>query len=134
MTMECNFRRVGDVTIIDLKGRLSLDRTIASGPGSDLVLPDAVRQLADSGEKKILLNLAGVWYVDSSGVGQLARALATARNHGVALKLLRPVREVLDLLNMAKLTTVFDVQDDEAKAIDSFSATAAVGAPFFLAE
>jgi anti-sigma B factor antagonist len=128
MTMECNIRQIRDVTILDLKGRLSLGEAVAFGPGSDLVLRDAVRQLAESGQKKILLNLAGVGYVDSSGVGQLVGALTTARNHGVVLKLLHPVRQVLDLLKMTKLTTVFDVQEDEAKAIDSFPTTAAAGA------
>jgi anti-sigma B factor antagonist len=128
MTMECSIRQVRDVTIVDLKGRLSLGEAVAFGPGSDLVLRDAVKELADSGQKKILLNLAGVAYVDSSGVGQLVGALTTARNQGVVLKLLRPVRQVQDLLKMTKLATVFDVQEDEAKAIDSFSTTAAAGA------
>lgn len=128
MTMECSIRQIRDVTIVDLKGRLSLGEAVAFGPGSDLVLRDAVLQLAESGQKKILLNLAGVGYVDSSGVGQLVGALTTARNHGVALKLLRPVRQVLELLKMTKLMTVFDVHEDEQKAIDSFSATAAAGA------
>jgi len=128
MTMECNVRQVRDVTILDLKGRLSLGEAVAFGPGSDLVLRDAVKELADSGQKKILLNLAGVSYVDSSGVGQLVGALTTARNQGVVLKLLKPVRQVQDLLKMTKLATVFDVQDDEAKAIDSFTATTTAGA------
>lgn len=128
MTMECNIRRIGDVTILDLKGRLSLGEAVAFGPGSDLVLRDAVCQLAGSGQKKVLLNLAGVGYVDSSGVGQLVGALTTARNHGVILKLVNPVRQVQDLLRMTKLSTVFDVQADEAKAIDSFSKTAVAGA------
>lgn len=128
MTMECNIRQSGDVTILDLKGRLSLGEAVAFGPGSDLVLRDAVRQLAESGQKKLLLNLAEVGYVDSSGVGQLVGALTTARNYGVVLKLLNPVRQVQDLLKMTKLSTVFDVQADEATAIDSFSKTAVAGA------
>ena len=128
MTMECSTRQNGDVTILDLKGRLSLGEAVAFGPGSDLVLRDAVRQLGESGQKKILLNLAGVGYVDSSGVGQLVGALTTARNHGITLKLLNPVRQVLDLLKMTKLSTVFDVQMDEGTAIESFSKTAVAGA------
>jgi anti-sigma B factor antagonist len=128
MTMDCNIRQTGDITILDLKGRLSLGEAVAFGPGSDLVLRDAIRQLAESGQKKILLNLAGVGYVDSSGVGQLVGALTTARNQGVTLKLVNPVRQVLDLLKMTKLTTVFDVQADEPTAIDSFSKTAVAGA------
>jgi anti-sigma B factor antagonist len=128
MTMECKIRQSGDVTILDLKGRLSLGEAVPFGPGSDLVLRDAVCQLAESGQKKILLNLAGVGYVDSSGVGQLVGALTTARNHGVTLKLVNPVRQVQDLLKMTKLATVFDVQADEVTAIESFSKTSVAGA------
>jgi anti-sigma B factor antagonist len=128
MTMECDIRRINDVTILDLKGRLSLGEALAFGPGSDLVLTDAIRQLSKEGHKKVVLNLAGVKYVDSSGVGQLVGALTTARGNGVALKLIRPVKQVSDLLNMTKLHTVFDIKEDEAEAIDSFSGSAAAGA------
>jgi anti-sigma B factor antagonist len=128
MTMECDIRHINDVTILDLKGRLSLGEALAFGPGSDLVLTDAIRQLSKEGHKKVVLNLAGVKYVDSSGVGQLVGALTTARGNGVALKLIRPVKQVSDLLNMTKLHTVFDIKEDEAEAIDSFSGSAAAGA------
>ena len=128
MTMECDIRQINDVTVLDLKGRLSLGEALAFGPGSDLVLTDAIRRLAKEGHKKVILNLAGVKYVDSSGVGQLVGALTTARGNGVALKLIKPVKQVSDLLNMTKLYTVFDIKDDEAAAIASFSGTAAAGA------
>lgn len=128
MTMECAIRQIGDVTVLDLKGRLSLGEALAFGPGSDLVLTEVIRQLAQEGRKKVILNLAGVKYVDSSGVGQLVGALTSARGHGVALKLIKPVKQVSDLLNMTKLHTVFDIKDDEASAIDSFSGSAAAGA------
>ena len=128
MTMECDIRHINDVTILDLKGRLSLGESLAFGPGSDLVLTEAIRRLAEEGHKKVVLNLAGVKYVDSSGVGQLVGALTSARGHGVALKLIRPVKQVSDLLNMTKLHTVFDIKEDEAEAIDSFSGSAAAGA------
>ena len=129
MTMECDIRHIQDVTIMDLKGRLSLGEALAFGPGSDLVLTDAIRRLADEGHKKVILNLAGVKYVDSSGVaGQLVGALTTARGKGVALKLINPVKQVSDLLRMTKLYTVFDIRDNEAAAIDSFSNGAAAGA------
>ena len=128
MTMECDIRQIRDVTIMDLKGRLSLGEALAFGPGSDLVLTDAIRRLADEGHKKVILNLAGVKYVDSSGVGQLVGALTTARGKGVALKLINPVKQVSDLLRMTKLYTVFDIRDSEAAAIDSFSNGAAAGA------
>ena len=128
MTMECDIRHMNDVTILDLKGRLSLGEALTFGPGSDLVLTEAIRRLAEEGYKKVILNLAGVKYVDSSGVGQLVGALTSARGHGVALKLIRPVKQVSDLLNMTKLHTVFDIRDDEAAAIDSFSGSAVAGA------
>jgi anti-sigma B factor antagonist len=128
MTMECDIRHINDVTVLDLRGRLSLGEALAFGPGSDLVLTEAIRRLAEEGHKKVILNLAGVKYVDSSGVGQLVGALTSARGHGVALKLIRPVKQVSDLLNMTKLYTVFDIKDDEVAAIDSFSGSAAAGA------
>jgi anti-sigma B factor antagonist len=128
MTMECNIRHIQDVTILDLKGRLSLGEALAFGPGSDLVLTDAIRDLAGKGHKKIVLNLAGVKYVDSSGVGQLVGALTSARSQGVGLKLINPVKQVSDLLKMTKLYTVFDIRNDEVAAIDSFSSGAVAGA------
>jgi anti-sigma B factor antagonist len=128
MTMECNIRHINDVTILDLKGRLSLGEALAFGPGSDLVLTDAILHLAEKGYKKVILNLAGVKYVDSSGVGQLVGALTTARGEGVALKLVNPVKQVSDLLRMTKLYTVFDIREDENAAIDSFSSGAVAGA------
>ena len=128
MTMECNIRHIDDVTVVDLKGRLSLGEALAFGPGSDLVLTDAIKELATEGHKKIILNLAGVKYVDSSGVGQLVGALTTARNHGVSLKLINPVKQVSDLLRLTKLYTVFDIKDDEAVAIQSFSSGSAASA------
>lgn len=128
MTMECNMRQVQDVTILDLKGRLSLGEALAFGPGSDLILIDAIRKLGEKGQKKIVLNLAGVKYVDSSGVGQLVGALTSARSQGVSLKLINPVKQVEDLLRMTKLYTVFDIKENEAAAINSFSNGAVAGA------
>jgi len=125
--MECNIRHIDDVTVVDLKGRLSLGEALAFGPGSDLVLTDAIKELAAKGQKKIILNLAGVKYVDSSGVGQLVGALTTARNHGVSLKLINPVKQVSELLRMTKLYTVFEIKDDEVAAIQSFSSGSAAG-------
>jgi anti-sigma B factor antagonist len=127
MTMECNIRHIDDVTILDLKGRLSLGEALAFGPGSDLILTDVIRELSEKGHKKIVLNLAGVKYVDSSGVGQLVGALTSARSKSVALKLINPVKQVSDLLQMTKLYTVFDIRADEAAAIGSFSSGAAAG-------
>jgi anti-sigma B factor antagonist len=127
MTMEYTARQNDDVTILDLTGRLSLGEAIAFGPGSGLILSDTVKELTKKGKKNILLNLAGVTYVDSSGVGQLVGAMTSARNQGVGLKLLRPNTKVLELLKMSKLDTVFDIFEDEASAVASFNRGAAAG-------
>jgi anti-sigma B factor antagonist len=127
MTMEYTARQNDDVTILDLTGRLSLGEAVAFGPGSGLILSDTVKELTKKGKKNILLNLAGVTYVDSSGVGQLVGAMTSARNQGVGLKLLRPNAKVLELLKMSKLDTVFDIFEDEASAVASFNRGAAAG-------
>jgi anti-sigma B factor antagonist len=120
MSLKCNIRQTSDVTILDLNGRLSLGEALAFGPGSGLVLSETVRELIKKGQKKILLNLAGVTYVDSSGVGQLVGALTSARNQAGDIKLLKPTIHVLDLLKTTKLDGVFDIQEDETAAIQSF--------------
>jgi len=124
MTLKYNVRQTGDVAILDLSGRLSLGEALAFGPGSGVVLNETIRELTKKGQKKILLNLAAVTYVDSSGVGQLVGALTTARNQSGDIKLLRPSSQVLDLLKTTKLDNVFDIQEDEAAAIQSFSKAA----------
>ena len=121
MTMQYTTRQSDDVTILDLTGRLSLGEAVAFGPGSGLILSETVRELAKKGQKNVVLNLAGVTYVDSSGVGQLTGALASAHRQGVSLKLLGPNTRVLNLLKMSKLDTVFDISQDEATAIASFT-------------
>ena len=121
MSLKTNVRQSSDVTILDLNGRLSLGEALAFGPGSGLVLSETIRELTKKGQKKILLNLAGVTYVDSSGVGQLVGALTTARNQAADIKLLKPSAHVLDLLKTTKLHGVFDIQEDETAAIQSFS-------------
>ncbi len=127
MTLNCGVRRRGDVTILDLSGLLSLGEPYASGPESGVVLREKVRELIENGQKKILLNLAGVRFVDSSGAGQLAGAFASARNHGAALKLLKPTSQVKTLLKVTKLDTLLDVLDDEDNAIQAFGKSAEVG-------
>ena len=121
MSLKTNVRQSGDVAILDLNGRLSLGEALAFGPGSGLVLSETIRDLAKKGQKKILLNLAGVTYADSSGVGQLVGAFTTARNQAADIKLLKPSFHVLDLLKTTKLYGVFDIQEDENAAIQSFS-------------
>ena len=121
MSLKTNLRQSSDVAILDLNGRLSLGEALAFGPGSGLVLSETIRELTKKGQKKILLNLAGVTYVDSSGVGQLMGALMTARNQGGDLRLLKPSSQVLNLLKITKLTSVFDIHEDEVAAIQAFS-------------
>jgi len=124
MSLKYNIRQTGDVTILDLNGRLSLGEALAFGPGSGLVLSETIREFTKKGQKKILLNLAGVTYVDSSGVGQLVGALTTARNQSGDIKLLKPSVHVLDLLKTTKLDGLFDIHEDETAAIQSFSSSA----------
>jgi len=106
-------RQVGDVTVIDVAGRITL------GEGSS-VLRDALRDLVSKNQKKILLNLGEVSYIDSSGIGELVSGFTTVTNGGGALKLLNLNKRVKDLLQITKLYTVFDVHEDEASAIRSF--------------
>jgi anti-sigma B factor antagonist len=112
--MKTSTRKVENVTIVDLSGRITL------GEGS-VVLRDTIRDLIAKGDKKILLNLGEVTYIDSSGIGELVSAFTTVRNQGGELKLLNLTKKVHDLLQITKLYTVFDVKDDEATAITSFS-------------
>jgi anti-sigma B factor antagonist len=128
MSLKYNLRQASDVAILDLNGRLSLGEALAFGPGSGVVLSETIRELTNKGQKKILLNLAEVTYVDSSGVGQLVGALTTARNQGSDIKLLKPTLQVLNLLKITKMNSVFDIQEDEAAAIQSFSKGAAATA------
>ena len=123
--LKYSVRQTGEVTILDLNGRLSLGEALAFGPGSGVVLGDTVRELAKKGQKKIVLNLAGVSYVDSSGVGQLVGALTSARNQGGDTKLLKASINILTLLKTTKLDSVFDIHEEETAAIQSFSKTAA---------
>ena len=124
MSLKYDVRQTRDVTILDLNGRLSLGEALAFGPGSGLVLSETIREFTKKGQKKILVNLAGVTYVDSSGVGQLVGALTTARNQSGDIKLLKPSVHVLDLLKTTKLDGLFDIHEDETAAIQSFSRSA----------
>jgi anti-sigma B factor antagonist len=106
-------RQVGDVTVIDASGRITL------GEGST-AFREKIRELAAGGNKKVLLNLADVTYIDSSGIGELVSGFTTVTNQGGAFKLLSLTKRVEDLLQITKLYTVFEVFDDEAGAIRSF--------------
>ena len=114
MTMKSSSRQIDGVTVLDLSGRITL------GEGS-VILRDTIRDLIGRGQKKILLNLGDVSYIDSSGIGELVSAFTTVRNQGGELKLLNLTKKVHDLLQITKLYTVFDIKDDEATAIKSFT-------------
>ena len=111
--LEVNERQAGDVTILDMTGAVRI------GEGS-IALCDAIRGLADSGKKKILLNLAGVNYVDSSGIGELIANYTTVSRQGGQLKLLNLTDRIQNLLVITKLLTVFDSYEDEGEALKSF--------------
>ena len=113
MSVKLNNRQVGDVTVMDVAGRITL------GEGSS-ALREALRELVSSDHKKILLNLGEVTYIDSSGIGELVSGFTTVTNAGGQLKLLGLNKRVKDLLQITKLYTVFDVHEDEAGAIRSF--------------
>ena len=113
MALTIASREVDGVAVLDLNGRITL------GEGS-VQLRDAIRDMISKGQTRILLNLAEVNYIDSSGLGELVSAYTTAKNQGATLKLLKLTKKVHDLLQLTKLYTVFDVSDDEASAIASF--------------
>jgi anti-sigma B factor antagonist len=113
VNLKLSTRQVDGVTIVDCSGRITL------GEGS-VVLRDAVKDLLSKGQKKIVLNLADVNYIDSSGIGELVSAYTTVKNQGGELKLLNLTKKVHDLLQITKLYTVFDVKDDEASAVKAF--------------
>jgi anti-sigma B factor antagonist len=113
VNLKTNIRQVDGVNIVDCSGRITL------GEGS-VVLRDIVKDLLSKGQKKILLNLGDVNYIDSSGIGELVSAYTTVRNQGGELKLLNLTKKVHDLLQITKLYTVFDVKDDEASAVKAF--------------
>lgn len=114
MSVKLSTRQVGDVTVIDAVGRITL------GEGAS-TFRDTVRDLANQGHKKILLNLSEVSYIDSSGIGELVSGFTTVTNHGGQLKLLGLSKRVKDLLQITKLYTVFEVHEDEADAVRSFA-------------
>jgi anti-sigma B factor antagonist len=115
MSLNVVTREVDGVTIIDLNGRITL------GDASSGKLRESVRDVLAKGSKKLLLNLAAVSYIDSSGLGELVSTYTTASNQGAAVKLLNVQSKVQDLLQITKLYTVFETFDDEADAVMSFS-------------
>ncbi len=114
MSIKLNTRQVGDVTVLDATGRLTL------GEGAS-TFRETLRELLSKGHKKILMNLGDVSYIDSSGIGELVSGFTSVTNQGGQLKLLNLTKRVKDLLQITKLYTVFEVFEDEAEAVRSFS-------------
>jgi anti-sigma B factor antagonist len=112
--MKATLRQVDGITVVDMSGRITL------GEGCTQ-LRELVRDQLGKGTKHLLLNLADVTYIDSSGIGELVSGFTTVSNQGGKLKLLNLTKKVHDLLQITKLYTVFDVYDDEAKAVTSFA-------------
>jgi anti-sigma B factor antagonist len=117
--MQIEERNVGDVKVLDLKGKITL------GEGDEL-LKDKVNSLLNQGLKKIVLNLADVPYVDSAGLGEIVRTYTTVSRQGGSLKLLNLTKRITDLLSITKLLTVFETFDNENDAVRSFSQSARV--------
>ena len=107
-------RREGDVAVLDLKGRIRIN-------GGTLALHKSIRCLVQEGKTKILLNLAGVTHIDSTGLGELISSYATLSNKGGQIKLVHLTERLQDLMTITKLVTVFDVYDNEADALASFT-------------
>src|ERR1041385_7021372 len=112
--MQIVERKNSDVTVLDLKGKITL------GEGDEL-LKDKVNSLVNQGQKKIILNLAEVPYLDSAGLGEVVRAYTTVSRQGGSLKLLDLTKRITDLLAITKLLTVFETYDSESDAVKSFS-------------
>ena len=112
MSLVIKPRRLDDVVILDLSGRITM------GEGT-LILRDQIQKLLTSSDRKLLLNLSDVDYIDSSGLGELVTSFTTVRNQGGLLKLLNLTRRVQDLLQITKLLTVFEVFNSEAEALKS---------------
>jgi anti-sigma B factor antagonist len=121
MDMMTSIRQTGDVTIVDISGRIALGEESAA-------LRDLVMNLLGKGDRKILLNLAGVNYIDSSGLGALVSAFTSVRKQGGELKLLKLTEKVDNLMEITKMYTVFDIVDDEGEAVKSFGRSTAAGA------
>jgi len=114
VNLYLNQRRIGEVTVVDLKGRVRI-------VGSTIALHRSVRCLVDEGKTQILLDLKGVTDIDSGGLGELISSLRTVTNRGGTLKLVHLTEKLRDLMSITKLLTVFDISEDESEALDSFT-------------
>jgi anti-sigma B factor antagonist len=117
MSLILKTRKVDNIVVMDLSGKLTIGEPV-------MQLRDALRAQVAEGDSKFIVNLGDVSYVDSSGLGELVSSYTTVRNKGGDVKLLKLTAKIKDLLQMTKLLTVFDVYDDEAKAIASLRGSA----------
>lgn len=108
-------RQSQNVTIFDLEGKIFLGESIVN-------FRRAIRELPDESKKKILLNMANITHIDSSGLGELVSGYLDSQKNGGELKLLKLTRQVSELMKMTKLLTVFETFEDEVEALDSFQA------------
>jgi anti-sigma B factor antagonist len=121
MSITATTRQEGDVTIVDLDGRIALGEESAK-------VRELIMSLLSEGHTKILLNMAGVDYIDSSGLGALVSSVSSVRRAGGEMKLASLSHKVDDLMEVTRLYTVFDITDDEEAALQSFNKSAAAGA------
>lgn len=114
MIVSTKNRESGGVTIVDFAGRATLG-------GGTVTFSDAIRDLVTAGHMKLLLNLAGISYIDSSGLGELVSSLTIASKQGGSLKLLSPTKRVMELLKITHVDSLFQIFDDEEAAVRSFA-------------
>jgi len=122
MALQCKVRQQGNVSILDLQGQFSL--AMRQEKGGEVPILEKVRGLMDSGNTRVVINLAGVSLLDSAGIGQLIGALTSARTRGGQIKLLKPSSDVRKVLELTQLTRVFEIHDDEERAVQAFAAGA----------
>ena len=121
-TVNIHERRIGDVTVLDMDGNIRIG-------GANVALQKALRSLVDEGRNQIVLNLARVAYIDSSGLGELISGHVTLSKKGGQIKLLHLTQRLHELMTITKLLTIFDVFDEESEAVDSFKIRDAVAVP-----
>lgn len=128
MSVNYSVRQVGEVTVLDLSGRISLGEALAFGAGSALALHDLVHDFVTKGSAKILLNLRHVTYIDSSGLGELVSCSTTVQNHGGQMRICNASERVGDLLRITHMDSVLRLDQEEATALQAFSPRAATSA------
>lgn len=125
--LEHNVRRIGAVFLLDLSGRISTAEAMAFGPGSGVTLREIVRGLLDQGAEKLVVNLQGVSYIDSSGIGELFGLYTTLRKLGGRLVLLSPNARVREVMKLTRLDSVLEISDDEFQAVQALTHPKAAG-------